>query len=299
MKCETVNHKPQTTNKTLAQNKFTSNQLAEQKETFLAFPDRNWQSCLLMIYLHCFLPTACRQTYELEKAFESLKSHLSTLVYEVLRDGKAAQKATAVFFENLPDIYNTLLKDAEAILKFDPAAESVEEVIVAYPGFFAIAVYRFSNQLWKQEIGILPRLLTEYAHSKTGVDIHPGAAIGESFFIDHGTGIVIGETTVIGKNVKIYQGVTIGALSVSREKATGKRHPTIEDNVIIYSGATILGGETIIGKNSVIGGNVWITKRCLPMYVLNTKVRSFKKKKAVYNTLFKDIMAIPTNIREK
>ncbi len=114
--------------------------------------------------------------------------------------------------------------------------------------------------MWKQEIGILPRLLTEYAHSKTGVDIHPGATIGESFFIDHGTGIVIGETTVIGKNVKIYQGVTIGALSVSREKATGKRHPTIEDNVIIYSGATILGGETIIGKNSVIGGNVWITE---------------------------------------
>ncbi|MFT3947081.1 MAG: serine O-acetyltransferase [Agriterribacter sp.] len=246
----------------MAQNKFIQQLAERKKKTFLAFPDRELAKLFIDdLFALLFLPATLRQqnTYELEKAFESLKSHLSTLGYEVLRDGKAAQKATDVFFENLPDIYNTLLKDAEAILKFDPAAESVEEVIVAYPGFFAIAVYRFSNQLWKQEISILPRLLTEYAHSKTGVDIHPGATIGESFFIDHGTGIVIGETTIIGKNVKIYQGVTIGALSVSREKATGKRHPTIEDNVIIYSGATILGGETVIGKNSTIGGNVWLT----------------------------------------
>lgn len=246
----------------MAQNKFIQ-QLAERKKnTFLAFPDKELAKLFIDdLFALLFLPATLRRqnTYELEKAFESLKSHLSTLVYDVLHDGKAAQKTTDDFFESLPAVYNTLLKDAEAILKFDPAAQSVEEVIVAYPGFYAIVVYRLSNQLWKQHIKILPRLLTEYAHSKTGVDIHPGATIGESFFIDHGTGIVIGETTIIGKNVKIYQGVTIGALSASREKATGKRHPTIEDNVTIYSGATILGGETVIGKNSTIGGNVWLT----------------------------------------
>jgi serine O-acetyltransferase len=144
-------------------------------------------------------------------------------------------------------------------LKFDPAARSVEEVLVAYPGFYATAVYRLSHQLWEQGVEILPRLFTEYAHSKTGVDIHPGAHIGESFCIDHGTGIVIGETTIIGNNVKIYQGVTLGALQVSKDSAIVKRHPTIEDNVTIYSGATILGGQTVIGHDSIIGGNVWLT----------------------------------------
>jgi len=164
-----------------------------------------------------------------------------------------------LFFEAIPGLYAKLMKDAEALLKFDPAARSVEEVLVAYPGFYATAVYRLSHQLWEQGVEILPRLFTEYAHSKTGVDIHPGAHIGEAFCIDHGTGIVIGETTVIGNNVKIYQGVTLGALQVSKESAIVKRHPTIEDNVTIYSGATILGGNTVIGRDSIIGGNVWLT----------------------------------------
>ncbi|MBC7868312.1 MAG: serine acetyltransferase, partial [Gloeobacteraceae cyanobacterium ES-bin-316] len=168
-------------------------------------------------------------------------------------------------------VYNALLKDAEAILQFDPAAESIEEVLVAYPGFYATAIYRLSNILWKQGVKILPRVFAEYAHSKTGIDIHPGAAIGSSFFIDHGTGIVIGETTIIGNNVKIYQGVTLGALSVNKHLAKSKRHPTIEDNVVIYSGATILGGETVIGKNSVIGGNVWLTNSVLPQSIVYHK----------------------------
>ncbi len=150
--------------------------------------------------------------------------------------------------------------DATSILEFDPAADSLEEVYLAYPGFFATYVYRISHQLWLQEVKILPRVISEYAHSKTGIDIHPGASIGKSFFIDHGTGIVIGETTIIGNNVKVYQGVTLGALNVSKEKAHQKRHPNIEDDVIIYSGATILGGETTIGRDSIIGGNVWITQ---------------------------------------
>ena len=150
------------------------------------------------------------------------------------------------------------MKDAEALLAFDPAARSVDEVIVAYPGFYATAVYRLSHQLWEQGVEVLPRLFTEYSHSKTGIDIHPGARIGEAFCIDHGTGIVIGETTEIGNNVKIYQGVTLGALNVSKDNVA-KRHPTIEDSVTIYSGATILGGTTVIGKDSIIGGNVWLT----------------------------------------
>ena len=202
--------------------------------------------------------------YEMLKEFESYKSHLSTLIYDVVADGEKTQEIANNFFDDTPFIYDMLLKDAAAIIKFDPAAESVEEVLVAYPGFYATAVYRFSHQLWKQGLKILPRVFAEYAHSKTGIDIHPGAAIGQSFFIDHGTGIVIGETTIIGDNVKIYQGVTLGALSVNKEEARRKRHPTIEDNVIIYSGATILGGETVIGHDSVIGGNVWLTNSVLP-----------------------------------
>ena len=171
----------------------------------------------------------------------------------------------------MPDIYSALLKDAEAIIKFDPAAESIEEVLVAYPGFYATAVYRISNYLWNKGVKILPRVFAEYAHSKTGIDIHPGAAIGQSFFIDHGTGIVVGETTVIGDNVKIYQGVTLGALSVNKTETKSKRHPTIEDNVVIYSGATILGGTTVIGHDSVIGGNVWLTNSVLPNSIVYHK----------------------------
>jgi serine O-acetyltransferase len=193
------------------------------------------------------------------KRYEQLKNNFASLLSELVTDKEAIKKHVESFFGKLPGIYKTLLDDAQAILNSDPAARSLSEVIVAYPGFYATAIYRLSHQIWIQGITILPRLFCEYAHGKTGIDIHPGAKIGNEFAIDHGTGIVIGETTVIGANVKMYQGVTLGALHVTKEGASTKRHPTIEDNVILYSGATILGGETVIGKGSVIGGNVWLT----------------------------------------
>ncbi|MGD0338801.1 MAG: serine O-acetyltransferase EpsC [Bacteroidota bacterium] len=178
---------------------------------------------------------------------------------------------TDSYFNNLPVAYELLLKDAKAIEEFDPAAYSIEEIIISYPGFYAIAVHRLAHHMYTLEIPILPRVISEYAHSLTGIDIHPGARIGESFFIDHGTGIVIGETTDIGVNVKMYQGVTLGALSVKKLLANKKRHPTIEDNVIIYSGSTILGGDTVIGHDSIIGGNVWLTESVEPYTVVYNK----------------------------
>lgn len=150
-------------------------------------------------------------------------------------------------------------EDAEAILRGDPAAQSIDEVVITYPGFFAVAIHRFSHVLWRSNYRLLARALSEYAHSRSGVDIHPGATIGAGLCIDHGTGIVIGETTEIGRNVKLYQGVTLGALSVRKELANKKRHPTLEDNVTVYANATILGGETVIGRGATIGGNVWLT----------------------------------------
>ncbi|KOS08147.1 serine acetyltransferase [Flavobacterium akiainvivens] len=156
-------------------------------------------------------------------------------------------------------LHQKLEDDLKAIFEFDPAAKSRSEVLVSYPGFFAIAIYRIAHQLWLNQVPVLPRMLSEYVHGKTGIDIHPGAAIGERFFIDHGTGIVVGETSIIGNDVKMYQGVTLGALSVSKAEAEVKRHPTIGNGVTIYANATILGGQTVIGDGSVIGGNVWVT----------------------------------------
>ena len=166
------------------------------------------------------------------------------------------QKFTAQFSVLKP----LVLKDAEAALKNDPAAKSLQEVLMAYPGFYAIAIYRISHILWELNIPVFPRMISEYAHSKSGTDIHPGAQIGESFFIDHATGVVIGETAVIKNNVTIFQGVTLGGVKVEKSLENTKRHPTIEDNVTIYANATILGGDVVIGENSVIGASVWITK---------------------------------------
>ncbi|MDR2943404.1 MAG: serine acetyltransferase [Treponema sp.] len=168
------------------------------------------------------------------------------------------------FFEELPKIRIFLAKDLEAAVRGDPAALSADEVILSYPGFQAIAVHRMAHFLWVRQVPLIPRMMNELIHRRTGIDIHPGAEIGESFFIDHGTGTVIGETTVIGNNVKLYQGVTLGALSVKKEESGHKRHPTIEDNVTIYANATILGGETVIGRGSIIGGSVWITQSVQP-----------------------------------
>lgn len=172
------------------------------------------------------------------------------------------------FLESIPKMRNVLATDVRAAYEGDPAAKSYDEIVFSYPGLFAITVYRVAHQLFEQQIPLLPRIMTEYAHSITGIDIHPGARIGEGFFIDHGTGVVIGETTVIGKNVRIYQGVTLGALSLPKdagERLRGKqRHPTIEDDVIIYAGATILGEKAVIGARSVLGGNVWVTEAVPP-----------------------------------
>lgn len=164
------------------------------------------------------------------------------------------------FLAELPDIFENLNLDALELVNNDPASNNIEEVYLAYPGFYAIAIYRFSHELYLLNTPLIPRLMSEYAHSKTGTDIHPGATIGKSFFIDHATGTVIGETCLIKDHVKIYQGVTLGALQVSKELKNVKRHPTVEDHVTIYANATILGGDTVIGQNSIIGGNVWITE---------------------------------------
>lgn len=202
---------------------------------------------------------------KLEEAFEKNKTQLNVLLLHLSEFlPKETSKIVEEFYNELPEIYNLLMLDAEAIEAGDPAAKNRDEVIRSYPGFYAISIYRISNKLSRLGVPYLPRILTEIAHSKTGIDIHPNASIGKSFFIDHGTGVVIGETTNIGNFVKIYQGVTLGALSVKKEMAETKRHPTIEDNVVIYAGATILGGKTVIGENSTIGGNVWITKSIKP-----------------------------------
>lgn len=234
----------------------------KNKTTLVRFPDKETAENFIDD-LFSLLFASHEGKYEtelkLEKQFTEIRNTCSALLFELIRDEVEVKKHTDNLFYELPQIYDALLLDADAILQFDPAATSIEEVLVAYPGFYATAVYRISHQLYLQGIRTLPRLLSEYAHSKTGIDINPGATIGRSFFIDHGTGIVIGETATIGNNVKIYQGVTLGALHVSKSNASLKRHPTIKDNVIIYSGATILGGETVVGRDSVIGGNVWLT----------------------------------------
>jgi len=203
----------------------------------------------------------CRSVSQhVEETYQALHEQLINLLCPLEKNLPDSPELIAErFFGELPAIYDSLLFDAHAIADNDPAAVGVEEVVAVYPGFYAIAVYRIAHELLIHNVPLLPRMLTEYAHGQTGIDIHPGAQIGRSFFIDHGTGVVIGETTVIGNNVKIYQGVTLGATHVAKSMAQKKRHPTIEDNVVIYANATILGGYTVVGHDSVIGGNVWLT----------------------------------------
>ena len=210
----------------------------------------------------CTLPLIELNLAQLQLDFKDLLVPLEPILEE------PSQDISENFFARIPGIYESLVKDAQLFVDFDPAARSRESVILYYPGFFAIAIYRLSHELYRLKIPYLPRMISEYAHSRTGIDIHPGAEIGEHFFIDHGTGIVIGETTEIGNNVKIYQGVTLGALSVDKSMKGKKRHPTLQDNVIVYSGSTILGGETVIGHDTVVGGNVWLTKSVPPNSVV-------------------------------
>ncbi len=223
--------------------------------------------------------TPCECEYEVAQRLKAKELEFSGIIYDYLKDNEVAQKETLSFFNSIENIYLTLLRDAQAILDNDPAAQNLEEVYIAYPGFYAIVVHRFAHQLWIQNLKLLARVWSEFAHSKTGIDIHPGAKIGNNFCIDHGTGIVIGETCVIGNNVKIYQGVTLGALSVSKDKMNAVRHPRIGDNVVIYSGATILGGQTHIGHDSTIGGNVWLTESVEPFTVMYYKSEVITKQK--------------------
>lgn len=202
---------------------------------------------------------------EMHLAFEQSEIELFELLLKTKACSHCDNELIARdFFEMLPAIYAVMNTDAEAILQGDPAAQSLREVIRTYPGFMAISVYRIAHELLKLGVPLIPRILTEYAHSKTGIDIHPGARIGPYLYIDHGTGLVIGETCIIGSHVKLYQGVTLGALSVEKSFANVQRHPIIGDHVIIYAGATILGGETVIGHHSIIGGNVWLTNSIEP-----------------------------------
>lgn len=214
--------------------------------------------------LNLLFPDRCPKGFRFFNEFQHRYEAQKVALIGILRkiDHKLPKKCIPLadeFFNRIPEIHRKMKADAKAIAANDPAARDVVEVIKTYPGFYAIAMYRIAHELWKLEIPYVPRVLTESAHRDTGIDIHPGAHIGSDFVIDHGTGIVIGETCHIGNHVKLYQNVTLGALSVSKDQASTKRHPSIEDNVVIYSGATILGGNTIIGKNTVIGGNVWLT----------------------------------------
>lgn len=189
---------------------------------------------------------------------------LSILNHSIVKGESVNVDIAAKFADFMPQLKSLLIKDVEAIYQGDPAAHSHHEIILAYPGFTAVSAYRIAHFLENQSIALVPRMITEYAHTLTGIDIHPSAIIGESLCIDHGTGVVIGETTIIGNHVKIYQGVTLGALSIPRRDTAGKRHPTIEDHVVIYAQAIILGGDTTIGEHAVIGGNVWITESVAP-----------------------------------
>ncbi|MEM9076256.1 MAG: serine O-acetyltransferase EpsC [Bacteroidota bacterium] len=201
----------------------------------------------------------------IEKNLDVLEEQFALLVDLACWDlNKPCDKLWNKYVSTLPSILEKLNLDAEAILNCDPASLSIQEIYMAYPGFYAIAIYRLAHELYKEGFPLVPRLMTEYAHRQTGVDINPGAQIGKSFFIDHATGVVIGETAVIHDNVKVYQGVTLGALYVDKKLRQIKRHPTIMSNVTIYANATILGGDTVIGENSIIGGNAWLTSSVPP-----------------------------------
>lgn len=221
--------------------------------------------------LFCILfPEKALEVDTMETLWLQSKTDFNTLLLKILKHKSENEIAelTEAIFNTFPELYRQLQQDAQAILDTDPAADCIQEIINSYPGFTAIAVYRIANSIANHDVVLLPRILTEYAHSKTGIDIHPNASIGVPFVIDHGTGIVIGETSIIGKNVNIYQGVTLGALQVERNMREKKRHPTVEDHVVIYANATILGGSTIIGNHSIIGGNTFITKSVNPNSVV-------------------------------
>ena len=236
------------------------------------YPGYFGEQALYREYLHAHLGD---QLYALSRRLEAevakaLGSTCRTPAGEPVKpSGASAAEIVAGFLERLPEVMELIAADVTAAYEGDPAATCIEEVILAYPGVKAVFTYRIAHLLHALGVPLVPRIMTEFAHNETGVDIHPGAAIGREFFIDHGTGVVIGETTVIGDRVKLYQGVTLGALSFPRDGEGGvvrgtKRHPNLEDDVVVYAGATILGGDTVVGRGSVIGGNVWLTASVPP-----------------------------------
>ncbi|MDC0358449.1 serine acetyltransferase [Oligoflexia bacterium] len=219
---------------------------------------------LCLLFPH-FAEKSLDSVYDIMHQIDQMHTTLRAILHPLSSLlSKSVDEISLTFSDKITAIQEQLSKDAEAIYMGDPAAYSVDEVIFSYPGFYATAIYRIAHEFYLMGVPIFPRTLTEYAHQQTGVDIHPGAQIADSFCIDHATSVVIGETSVIGNNVKVYQGVTLGALSVEKSEADKKRHPTIEDNVVIYANATILGGATTIGHDSIIGGNVWLTTSVPP-----------------------------------
>jgi len=260
-----------------------ANKLLEKRKEYkprnpIKLTSQNFLNDLLELLFPHYSVIRYFNSEEIENKMYLLRKNLQNILISLNSGiGKKSDEYSNIFFNSIPKVHALLIDDAIAICNGDPASSSKDEVILAYPGFMAISIYRLAHELYKLNIPLLPRIFTEYAHQISGIDIHPGAKIGKSFFIDHGTGIVIGETTIIGNNVKIYQGVTLGAHSVGKQMANTKRHPTIEDNSIIYSNAVILGGKTIIGKGATIGGNVWLT-RSVPAnaVVFHTSEISFK-----------------------
>ena len=215
----------------------------------------------------CDCPEPVDVHEKLRKAALTLHSNISSLTGK-----QKAEEISESFFRLFPSLRERLYKDAACYLKADPAAKSLEEVILTYPGFYALCVHRVAHELHRLGVPLIARLFSEYAHSKVGIDIHPAARIGKNLFMDHGTGIVIGETAEIGDNVKIYQGVTLGALYVEKKLSDVKRHPTVEDNVVIYANATILGGKTVVGHDSVIGGGAWLTRSVVPYSLVSNSI---------------------------
>jgi len=256
-------------NSDMEYDEFAQTLKARRDDHSLGFQMKKETQAFVDNLLAVLFPHFCKEGFftkeEIESRLVLLERDLKRLLIPIMKDTSLNLDEVAVkFMHTLPIIHDKLWLDADAITSGDPAAESVDEVILAYPGFTAIAFYRLAHEFYLLRVPIFPRLITEYAHQMTGIDIHPGAQIGSSFAIDHGTGIVIGESSIIGNNVKMYQGVTLGALSVDKKYAKSKRHPTIEDDVVIYAQAIILGGETTIGRHSVIGGNVWLTASVPP-----------------------------------
>jgi serine O-acetyltransferase len=226
---------------------------------------RDWvRSVLSLLFPHAAADASICDELSVRREYQSVADNLHLLLRRLLPDPNQADATVADLMHALPDIRTRLYADADAIFRMDPAARTVDEVFLAYPGFLAIICHRVARPLWLRNVPILPRLLTEWAHERTGVDLHPGALIGDRFAIDHGTGIVVGETARIGNDVRLFQGVTLGALRVTKAMADVQRHPTLEDDVTVYANATILGGRTVIGRGSVIGGNVWLTRSVPP-----------------------------------